>query len=87
MLGYENVERDHLSNNNLIYTKSNKKSGLHKNILGRFSFISQSAIKLAQCQVSASFWISLAANGNQPKSNQNTLLSLFDKKFSAEKHS
>ena len=52
------------------------RSGLHKNILGRFSFIRQWAIKLAQCQVSASFWISLAANGNQPKSNQNTLVCL-----------
>ena len=53
------LEQDQLSNNNLIYTIWST-----YNILGRFSFVSQWAIKLAQCQVSASFWISLAANGN-----------------------
>ena len=45
----------------------------------------QWAIKLAQFQVSALFWISLAGDGNRPKTKQNTLLRLFEKNFSAEK--
>ena len=57
------LEWDQLLNNNLSYTKYNIKSGPHEQILGRFSFVNQWAIKLAQCQMSASFSIFPAHDG------------------------
>ena len=65
------LERDQLSTNNLIYTKLNINSGPQENNLDGVFFVSQWATKQAQCQVTTSFWISLADDGNRPKSKQN----------------